>query len=115
MPSREDVAYFGAGWVILAFTVFYATPLMVKYSSPAPLPTPVLEKGAQAFLNFENSGLSLAEISHRSKTAEKILSDTKAALAELLDVPKTYDILFMHGGGSGEFSKKCTSLPHKQD
>ena len=84
MPSREEVAYFGAG--------------------PAPLPTSVLEEGAKAFLNFEDSGLSLAEISHRSPTANRILADTKASLTRLLDIPDNYDILFMHGGGSGEFS-----------
>ncbi|KAL8708147.1 MAG: hypothetical protein Q9220_006908 [cf. Caloplaca sp. 1 TL-2023] len=84
MPSRQDVAYFGAG--------------------PAPLPTKVLEDGAQAFVNFQNTGLSLAEISHRSTTANKILADTKAALTALLDIPDSHDILFMHGGGSGEFS-----------
>ncbi|KAL2039068.1 hypothetical protein N7G274_008117 [Stereocaulon virgatum] len=84
MPSREEVAYFGAG--------------------PAPMPTPVLEQGARAFLNFEDSGLSLAEISHRSPTANKILADTRAALASLLEIPDSYEILFMHGGGSGEFS-----------
>lgn len=74
-------------------------------TGPAPLPTSILEKGAQAFLNFENSGLSLAEISHRSKTAESILSDTRNALIELLAIPNDYEILFMHGGGSGQFSK----------
>jgi phosphoserine aminotransferase len=84
MPSREDIAYFGAG--------------------PAPLPTPVLERGAIAFCNFEDSGLSLAEISHRSPTATKILNDTKAALSALLEIPDTYEILFCHGGGSGEFA-----------
>ncbi len=84
MPSREEVAYFGAG--------------------PAPLPTSILEKGAQAFLNFENTGLSLVEISHRSSTANKILADTKAALTKFMDIPDNYEILFMHGGGSGEFS-----------
>ena len=84
MPSRDEVAYFGAG--------------------PAPLPTPVLEKGAKAFLNYEDTGLSLAEISHRSPTANQILADTKAALAELLSIPGSHEILFMHGGGSGEFS-----------
>ena len=85
MPSRAEVFYFGAG--------------------PAPLPTPVLEAGARAFVNYEDSGLSLAEISHRSPTANKILADTKAALASLLDIPTDeYEILFMHGGGSGEFS-----------
>ena len=85
MPSRTEISYFGAG--------------------PAPLPTPVLEAGARAFVNYEDSGLSLAEISHRSPTANKILADTKAALASLLDIPTDeYEILFMHGGGSGEFS-----------
>ncbi|KAL8820738.1 MAG: hypothetical protein Q9223_001090 [Gallowayella weberi] len=84
MPDRSAVAYFGAG--------------------PAPLPTPVLEKGAEAFVNFENTGLSLVEISHRSQTANNILADTKAALTELLEIPNSHEILFMHGGGSGEFS-----------
>ncbi len=84
MPTREEVAYFGAG--------------------PAPLPTPVLAAGAEAFLNFESSGLSLAEISHRSATATKILANTRVALASLLEIPDNYEVLFMHGGGSGEFS-----------
>ena len=84
MPTREEVAYFGAG--------------------PAPLPTPVLTAGAKAFLNYESSGLSLAEISHRSATATKILGDTRAALTSLLDIPDNYEILYMQGGGSGEFS-----------
>ena len=84
MPTRDEVCYFGAG--------------------PAPLPTSVLEAGARAFVNYENTGLSLAEISHRSPTAGTILADTKAALASLLAVPSDYEILFMHGGGSGEFS-----------
>ncbi len=90
MPSREEVAYFGAG--------------------PAPLPTSVLEKGARAFVNYEESGLSLAEISHRSPTANNILADTKAALTSLLDIPDNYEILFMHGGGSGEFSAVVFNL-----
>lgn len=84
MPSRDEVHYFGAG--------------------PAPLPTSVLEAGAKAFVNFENSGLSLAEISHRSSTATDILANAKRALSELLEIPEDYEILFMHGGGSGQFS-----------
>lgn len=82
--KRTDLCYFGAG--------------------PAPMPTPVLEAGAQAFVNYEGSGLSLAEISHRSPTATKILADTKEALVSLLDIPNNYEVLFMHGGGSGQFA-----------
>ena len=90
MPQRAEVCYFGAG--------------------PAPLPTQVLVAGAQAFVNFEDCGLSLAEISHRSPTAAGILKDTKDALITLLDIPDTHEVLFMHGGGSGEFSAVVLNL-----
>ena len=90
MPSREEVSYFGAG--------------------PAPLPTPVIEAGGKAFVNYNDTGLGLAEISHRSPTANKILADTKASLIALYDIPDSYEILFMQGGGSGEFSAVVHNL-----
>src|SRR6266536_321764 len=90
MPSRSEVAYFGAG--------------------PAPLPTPVMEAGAQAFVNYNDTGLGLAEISHRSSTANKILAEAKANLATLIDIPDTHEILFMQAGGSGEFSAVVENL-----
>lgn len=91
MPDRSEVAYFGAG--------------------PAPLPTPVIEASAQAFVNFENTGLSLAEISHRSPTANKVLADAKEALTTLYDIPtEEYDIFFMQAGGTGEFSAALQNL-----
>ncbi|KAI1617596.1 phosphoserine aminotransferase [Exophiala viscosa] len=91
MPNRSEVAYFGAG--------------------PAPLPTPVIEASAQAFVNFNDTGLSLAELSHRSPTANKILADAKDALAALYDIPTgEYDIIFMQAGGTGEFSAAVQNL-----
>lgn len=90
MPSREEVAYFGAG--------------------PAPLPTPVIQKSAEAFVNFNNVGLGLAEISHRSPTANKVIADAKAALTKLYDVPEDYEIMFMQSGGTGEFSATVQNL-----
>ncbi|OAX80135.1 phosphoserine transaminase [Emergomyces africanus] len=85
MPSRPSISYFGAG--------------------PAPLPTPVIESAASALINYNDCGLGLAEISHRSPTANKILADAKTNLITLLDIPADeYEILFMQGGGSGEFS-----------
>jgi len=89
MPSRNEISYFGAG--------------------PAPLPTPVLELASQVLLNYNNSGLGLTEISHRSPEATAILASTKSALRQLLDIPESdspdgYEILFLQGGGSGEFS-----------
>ncbi|KAL1992933.1 hypothetical protein VTN49DRAFT_3690 [Thermomyces lanuginosus] len=90
MPTRQEVAYFGAG--------------------PAPLPTHVLEAGAKAFVNFNDTGLGLGEISHRSSTANEILAQTKADLSTLLDIPDNYEILFLQGGGSGEFSAVVQNL-----
>ncbi|EEH16853.2 phosphoserine transaminase [Paracoccidioides brasiliensis Pb03] len=85
MPPRSSVSYFGAG--------------------PAPLPTPVIESAAAVLTNYRDSGLGLAEISHRSPTANQILADTKANLITLLDIPEDeYEILFMQGGGCGQFS-----------
>ena len=84
MPEREEVAYFGAG--------------------PARLPHSVIQSAGQAIVNFESTGLSLAEISHRSSTANKILADAKAAIISVLEIPDNYEILFLHGGGTGQFS-----------
>ncbi|CAI7677876.1 unnamed protein product [Penicillium manginii] len=90
MPSRQEVAYFGAG--------------------PAPLPTSVVEAGGKAFVNYNDCGLGLGEISHRSPTANKILADAKTNLSTLLDIPDNYEILFMQGGGSGGFSAVVQNL-----
>ena len=90
MPSREEIAYFGAG--------------------PAPLPTAVVEAGARAFVNYNDIGLGLGEISHRSPTANKILEKTKADLSTVLDIPEDYEILFLQAGGSGEFSAVVQNL-----
>ena len=90
MPSRDEISYFGAG--------------------PSGLPTPIITAAAQAFVNYENTGLGLAEISHRSPTATQILNDAKGALTKLLDIPENYEILFCHGGGTGEFSAVVLNL-----
>lgn len=68
------------------------------------MPTNVLENAAQALLNFNDTGLGLAEHSHRSAHATKIINDAKSDLASFLDIPDDYEIIFLQGGGSGEFS-----------
>ena len=90
MPSREEIAYFGAG--------------------PAPLPTSVIEAGGKAFVNYNDTGLGLAEISHRSPTANRILAEAKEALTTLYDIPDSYEILFMQAGGTGQFSAVVHNL-----
>ncbi|CCF32203.1 phosphoserine aminotransferase [Colletotrichum higginsianum] len=90
MPSRADITYFGAG--------------------PALLPTDVLEDAAKALVNFEDTGLGIAEHSHRSAIATTIINEAKADLASYLDIPDDYEVLFMQGGGSGEFSATAYNL-----
>ncbi|USW53054.1 Putative aminotransferase class V domain, pyridoxal phosphate-dependent transferase, major [Septoria linicola] len=95
MPAREDVHYFGAG--------------------PAPLPTPVLEEASKVLLNYKDTGIGITEISHRSGDANEVLANAQKALRELLNIPESdgpdgYQILFLQGGGSGEFSAVVYNL-----
>ena len=90
MPSRSEITYFGAG--------------------PALLPTDVLETAAQALLDYNGTGLGIAEHSHRSELAANIINEAKTDLKSYLDVPEDYEVLFMQGGGTGEFSATIYNL-----
>ena len=76
-----------------------------NYSAgPCILPQEVFEKSAEAILNFNNSGLSLLEISHRSKDFVAVMDEARDLALELLDLKgKGYQALFLHGGASLEF------------
>jgi phosphoserine aminotransferase len=76
-----------------------------NYSAgPCILPQEVFEKSAQAILNFNNSNLSILEISHRSKDFVAVMDEARALALELLDLKgKGYQALFLHGGASLEF------------
>ncbi|TDP61070.1 3-phosphoserine/phosphohydroxythreonine transaminase [Flavobacterium dankookense] len=76
-----------------------------NYSAgPCILPQEVFEKSAQAVLNFNNSGLSILEISHRSKDFVAVMDEARALVLELLGLEgKGYQALFLQGGASLEF------------
>jgi phosphoserine aminotransferase len=76
-----------------------------NYSAgPCILPQEVFEKSAEAILDFNNSGLSLLEISHRSKDFVAVMDEARDLALELLDLKgKGYQALFLHGGASLEF------------
>ena len=77
----------------------------VNFSAgPAILPASVLEEASKGVLALEN-GLSVLEISHRSKEFEAILDDAKTRLRRLLSVPDTHEVLFLQGGASGQFAQ----------
>ena len=76
---------------------------MKKYNfnaGPSMLPREVIEKTAQQCLDFNGSGLSLMEISHRAKDFQPVVDE---AVKELLDVPEGYSVIFLGGGASLEF------------
>jgi phosphoserine aminotransferase len=73
-------------------------------AGPCILPQEVFEKSAEAILNFNNSGLSILEISHRSKDFVSVMDQARELALELLDLKnKGYKALFLHGGASLEF------------
>jgi len=71
---------------------------------PATLPLEVLEEAAKATVEFNGLGMSILEISHRSKDFEKVLNDCVADVKELLGLPDGYSVLFMGGGASTQFA-----------
>ena len=73
-------------------------------AGPGILPESALKKSADAVLELNGIGMSLLEISHRSKDFEAILNKAKALVMELLNVPDTHDVLFLQGGASTQFA-----------
>ncbi len=79
---------------------------MKKYNfgaGPCVLPREVIEKTANAILDFNGIGLSIAEISHRSKDFQPVMDEAIALVKEVLNVPEGYSVLFLGGGASLEF------------
>ncbi len=72
-------------------------------AGPSILPQEVLEKAAQAVLDFNGSGLSLLSISHRTKEFDAVMDEAKALFRELLEIPDNYQIYFVGGGASTQF------------
>src|SRR5689334_22250743 len=82
-------------------------------AGPAVLPVPVLEEAQRDMLSLPGVGMSVMEISHRSKTFGDIIARTEASLRELLGIPEKYHVLFLQGGASLQFSMvPMNFLPH---
>jgi phosphoserine aminotransferase len=70
---------------------------------PSILPQIAIEKTAEAVLNFAGTGLSLLEVSHRSKEVDAVNLEAMSLFKELLDIPDGYQVLFLGGGASSQF------------
>ena len=72
-------------------------------AGPSILPREVIEKAAAAVLDFDGMGLSILEISHRSKEFDAVMDDAVALFRELLNIPENYKVVFVGGGASTQF------------
>lgn len=74
------------------------------YPGPAALPLEALESAKEELLDWRGTGMSVLEISHRSKEFEELVNETKDLLREMLGIPKNYQILFLQGGATLQFA-----------
>jgi len=74
------------------------------YAGPATLPRPVLEKAQGELLDYKGTGMSIMEISHRSKPFDEVMNEAQALVRELLGLSDEYHVLFLQGGASTQFA-----------
>ena len=79
-------------------------------AGPSALPLSVLQEASASLLNFQNTGIGIAEISHRSKEFTGVLANLEARIRKQLDIPPTHKIIFTQGGGTGQFSAVVYNL-----
>ena len=73
-------------------------------AGPAVLPESVLQQAAAEMLNYQGTGMSVMEMSHRSKAYDEIIKTAEADLRELMNIPDNYKVLFLQGGASQQFA-----------
>ena len=73
-------------------------------AGPAVLPEEVLKEAAAEMLDYRGTGMSVMEMSHRSKPFETIIGEAEADLRELMGIPDNYKVLFLQGGAHLQFS-----------
>ncbi|KIO60864.1 3-phosphoserine/phosphohydroxythreonine transaminase [Caldibacillus thermoamylovorans] len=73
-------------------------------AGPAQLPVSVLERAQEELLSYQEKGMSVMEMSHRSSDFKKIIERTEELIRELMEIPETYRVLFIQGGASLQFS-----------
>jgi phosphoserine aminotransferase len=79
-------------------------------AGPSTLPLDVLKQAQSEFLDYQNSGMSISEMSHRSKTFMAVNDEANALLRELMSIPSDYSVLFVQGGASQQFASVPLNL-----
>ena len=73
-------------------------------AGPSVLPEVVLQQAAAEMMDYQGSGQSVMEMSHRSKVYDAIIKDCEALLRQVMNIPEDYDVLFLQGGASSQFA-----------
>ena len=73
-------------------------------AGPAVLPEEVLKEAAEEMLDYRGTGMSVMEMSHRSKMYQQIIDEAEADFRELLNIPENYKVMWMQGGGNLQFA-----------
>ena len=84
-------------------------------AGPSMLPEAVLKKAAAEMLDYEGTGQSVLEMSHRSKAFDKIIKDAEALLREVMNIPDNYKVMFLQGGGSTQFAMVALNFMNKNN
>ena len=82
-------------------------------AGPSILPESVLRRAADEMLDYQGSGQSVMEMSHRSKTYDAIIKECEALLREVMNIPDNYKVLFLQGGASSQFAMIPLNLMNK--
>ncbi len=82
-------------------------------AGPSMLPESVLKKAADEMLDYQGSGQSVMEMSHRSKVYDSIIKEAEALLREVMNIPDNYKVLFLQGGASSQFAMVPLNLMTK--
>ena len=83
-------------------------------AGPAVLPEEVLKEAADEMLDYKGTGMSVMEMSHRSKAYDTIIKEAEADLRELMEIPDNYKVLFLQGGASQQFAMIPMNLMKKK-
>ena len=73
-------------------------------AGPSMMPEEALRTAAAEMLDYKGTGMSVMEMSHRSKAYQDIFDETEALLRELMHIPEDYSVLFLQGGATGQFA-----------
>ena len=84
-------------------------------AGPSILPKEVFQQASEAVLNFNNSGLSILELGHRTPSFQAVMDEARALVGELMQLDDVHEVLFLHGGASTQFMQVPMNLLGEKD